>query len=183
MSMVIQNLVHTLSVGPNPPKEVFCLVEIPKGCSNKYEYDVNQGAFFLDRVLYEAVFYPTEYGLIPKTWCKFDQDALDIMVVSTHPTFSGCVVPSRVIGVFQMMDSDKIDNKIIAVPTEDPRFNHVKKFAQLGPHFKKEIRNFWETYARLQPKKRIKVVGWGEREKAYSLIEEAIAEYNKKFAK
>lgn len=179
--MIVQNLVHTLPPGLNPPKEVFCLVEIPKGCSNKYEYKIEKGAFFLDRVLYEAVFYPTEYGLIPQTWCKFDQDPLDIMVVSTHPTFSGCVIPSRPIGVFQMIDSGRKDNKIIAIPIKDPRFDYIRKITQLGPHFKKEIRNFWETYARLQPEKKIKVIGWGEKERAYTLIEEAMKEYNQKF--
>lgn len=182
--MATENLLHSIPVGPHPPKEVYCVVEIPKGCSNKYEYKISEAAFFLDRVLYEAVFYPTEYGFIPQTWSKSnggDRDPIDIMVVSTHPTFSGCIVPVRPIGVFHMLDSGRIDDKIIGVPSQDPRFHHVRRMARLGPHFKKEIKNFWETYARLQPEKKIKFKGWGEREKAYNMIEEAMEEYKRKF--
>ena len=91
----INNLIDNLEPGPNAPDEVHCIVEIPRGCSNKYEYNHEVGAFFLDRVLYSSLFYPTEYGCIPQTLCEQDGDPLDIMVFSSFPTFPGCVIRCR----------------------------------------------------------------------------------------
>ena len=174
-----QNILHRVPTGPNPPKEVYCLVEIPRGCTNKYEYHKKLGIFFLDRVLYESVFYPCEYGLIPQTLTD-DGDPLDIMVLSTFPTFPGCLITSRPIGALRLLDSNRKDDKIIAVPRDDPRFDHVEDLEDLTPHFKKEIRNFWENYAELQPGKEIKVLGWREAKAAYQLINNAIKNYKKK---
>lgn len=175
------NLARKLPSGINPPSNVYCLVEIPKGCSNKYEYDKKLGVFRLDRVLYEAVFYPTEYGIIPQT-LEEDGDPLDIMVFSTFPTFPGCLISCRPVGVLKMMDSGKKDNKIIAVPADDPRFDQIKDSTDLSPHTKKEIKNFWENYAELQTDKKIKVLGWNDKKKAQQLIEKAIKAYQKKLA-
>lgn len=173
------NLVHRLPAGKNPPYEVNCLVEIPKGCTNKYEYDKNTGAFVLDRVLYEAVFYPTEYGIIPKTLNIQDGDPLDVMVLSTFPTFPGCVISCRPIGVLRLNDSGEEDNKIIAVPADDPRFEEIKDLNDLPVHTKKEIKNFWENYAELQPDKKIRIDGWSGRQTAHQLIKTAIKTYQK----
>lgn len=175
-----QGLFHQLPAGPKPPEEVFCLVEIPRGCTNKYEYNRKFQVFLLDRVLYESVFYPTEYGIIPRTW-QLDEDPLDIMVFSTFPTFPGCVLVAHPIGVLKLLDSGKIDNKIIGVPRDDPRFDHFKDLKDLSVHLKKEIWNFWENYAELQPDKKIIVSGWGEKEEAYRLIKEAIKNYKKEY--
>ena len=172
-----KNLVKALPSGKNPPHEVYCLVEIPKGCSNKYEYHPKLNLFLLDRVLYEAVFYPTEYGIIPQTLTG-DNDPLDIMVFSTFPTFPGCLLSCRPIGVLKMIDSGERDDKIIAVPSGDPRFKEIQKLSDLSAHFKKEIKNFWENYAELQPNKRIKVEGWGGRKTAKRLISQAIKNYH-----
>jgi len=172
------NLVHLLPTGENAPFEVNCLVEIPKGGSNKYEYNKDYGVFKLDRVLYEAVFYPTEYGIIPQTLEK-DGDPLDIMVLSTFPTFPGCLISCRPIGALRLTDSRQEDNKIIAVPADDPRFKEIKNLEDLPSHTKKEIQNFWENYAELQPNKKIKIQGWSAREKAHSLIKTAIKKYQK----
>lgn len=170
------SLYHFLPTGPRPPDVVFCVVEVPKGKTNKYEYNEEGGYFFLDRVLYEAVFYPTEYGLIPQTrGC--DGDPLDIMVFSTFPTFSGCVIKARPIGVLRLNDSGDRDDKIIAVPTGDPRFADIKNLKDLNPHAKKEIENFWQNYAELQPDKKIKVLGWSEARHAKKIIREAMARY------
>lgn len=174
-----KNLIHLLPSGENPPHEIYALIEIPKGCSNKYEYDKKLNVFRLDRVLYEAVFYPTEYGIIPKTLTE-DNDPLDIMVLSTFPTFPGCLISCRPIGVIKMIDSGDEDNKIIAVAADDPRFETIDEISDLSPHFKKEIRNFWENYAELQPDKSIKVKGWGSRETAKKMIKEAIEKYHQK---
>ena len=153
------SLVHRVSVGENPPHEVNCLVEIPKGGTNKYEYDKKLGVFKLDRVLYEAVFYPTEYGVIPKTLNEEDGDPLDVMVLSTVPTFPGCIISCRPIGVLRLNDSGEEDNKIIAVPADDPRFEEIKDLNDLAVHTRKEIKNFWEIYAELQPEKKIRIEG------------------------
>ena len=182
INMPNQNLFHSLPPGPKPPSKVCCLVEIPRGGSNKYEYRRETGAFFLDRVLYEAIFYPTEYGFIPQTWSKEDDDPLDIMVLSTQPTFPGCIIAARPIGVLKMIDSGERDYKIIAVPYNDPRLNHIKGLSEVNPHFKKEVESFWSTYAQLEPKKEIKILGWGGVNKAHEVIENAIKAYKERFA-
>lgn len=171
------NLLHRLPSGENLPHEINCLVEIPKGGTNKYEYDKTLGVFKLDRVLYEAVFYPTEYGVIPQTLNKEDGDPLDVMVLSTFPTFPGCLISCRPIGVLRLVDSGEEDNKIIAVPADDPRFEEIKDLSDLPIHTKKEIKNFWENYAELQPDKKIKIKGWSGRQKAHQLIKTAIKTY------
>lgn len=178
-----QNLFHKIPAGVNPPYEVNCLVEIPKGSTNKYEYDHHSGYFRLDRVLYEAVYYPTEYGIIPQTWNEKDKDPLDIMVFSTFSTFPGCVLKCRPIGVIRINDSGEQDDKIIAVPIDDPRFSQIKKLKDLSPHVKKEIENFWENYAELQPNKKIRIEGWGEKKAALELIKKAVSNYQTKFQK
>ena len=117
------SLVHLLPPGEKPPKEINCLVEIPKGGSNKYEYDKEYGVFKLDRVLYEAVFYPTEYGVIPQT-LEDDGDPLDVMVLSTFPTFPGCVISCRPIGALRLVDSTEIQIKLF--PKESLVQNSLK---------------------------------------------------------
>lgn len=178
--MDVFSLVHRLPVGENPPEEVNCLVEIPKGCTNKYEYHKAWGAFKLDRVLYEAVFYPAEYGLIPQTFNEEDGDPLDVMCLSTFPTFPGCIISCRPIGVLRLDDSGEEDHKIIAVPSDDPRFAEIEDLEDLPAHTKKEIKNFWENYSELQPGKKITIGGWSGKEKAHDLIEAAAQAYQEK---
>jgi len=174
------NLISQLPVGENPPFEVNCVVEIPKGATNKYEYDENVNAFKLDRALYEAVFYPAEYGFVPQTFNKQDGDPLDIMILSTFPTFPGCLVACRPIGLLRLVDSGEEDDKIIAVSANDPRFDEIKELNDLSTHAKKEIKNFFENYAELQTEKKIKIEGWSGKEKAYEIIKKAIEDYQKK---
>lgn len=177
------NLFHQIPAGPKPPKEIHCLVEIPKGSTNKYEYDHHFGFFKLDRVLYEAVYFPTEYGIIPQTWNDKDEDPLDIMVFSSFPTFPGCVISCRPIGVLRLKDTGEADNKIIAVPDDDPRFEEVEELDNLRSHYKKELSNFWENYSELQPDKKIKIEGWSGQKKALEMIDKAIETYQEKFLK
>jgi inorganic pyrophosphatase len=174
------NLISQLPAGKNPPFEVNCVVEIPKGATNKYEYDENINAFKLDRALYEAVFYPAEYGFIPQTLNKQDSDPLDIMVLSTFPTFPGCLLACRPIGVLRLIDSGEGDDKIIAVSANDPRFDEIRELDDLSTHAKKEIKNFFENYAELQTEKKIKIEGWSGKDKAHDLIKQAIEDYQKK---
>jgi len=163
--------------GANPPFEVNTVVEIPRGTTNKYEYDSVLGAFKLDRVLFESIFYPTEYGFIAQTRNKQDGDPLDIMVFSSFPTFTGCVISARPIGVLRLVDSHEQDNKIIGVPADDPRFSEIKELEDLSVHQKKEIVNFWENYAELQKNKPIKIDGWSGKSKAFDLIKTDHREY------
>lgn len=179
--MVKHNLWQRVSVGEKVPQEVNAIVEIPKGSTNKYEYSSGWGAFRLDRVLFEAVFYPAEYGIIPQTWNDEDGDPLDIMVLSTFPTFPGCIIPCRPIGVVRLLDNREEDDKILAVPTGDPRFAEIKDLSDLSLHLKKEITNFWENYSELQPDKKIKIEGWSGKEKAWKMIKEAHECYKKQF--
>jgi len=99
------------------------------------------------------------------------------MVLSTFPTFPGCLIKARPIATLRLIDSDRQDDKVIAVPKDDPRFSHVKELKDLNPHFKKEIKNFWENYAELQKEKKIKIVGWQNTKPTYQLIQKAIKNY------
>jgi len=155
------NLFHDLPMGPQPPKKLWAVIEIAKEGRNKYEYDRENSLFKLDRVLYGAVHYPTDYGFVPQTWSQKEKDPLDVMVICTNSSFTGCVVEVRPVGLFKMIDRGIADHKVIAIATKDPRLDHIKKVSDLGPHFKKEVSNFWENYAELQPTKTIEVLGWG----------------------
>lgn len=177
------NLFHDISLGERPPRIINCIVEIEKGGKNKYEYDKEMEVFKTDRVLYGAVYYPTDYGFVPQTWSVEEKDPLDVMVVSTNPSFTGCLIEVRPIGMFKMIDRGVEDHKIIAVAVKDPRFSHVKKVRDLGPHFKVEVKDFWENYAKLQPNKTIKVLGWGTRKQAWRRIMQAHETYEKVYKK
>jgi len=167
-----------IPAGPKPPKIVYCFVEIPKGGSNKYEYDHNLETFVLDRVLYGAMFYPTEYGYIPSTLSE-DGDPLDIMVLSSFPTFPGCLIKASPIGALKMIDTGKKDYKIIAAASKDPRMGMIKSLKDLAPHFKTEIKNFWQRYAELQPNKKIEVACWCGKERAEEIISRSIERWQK----
>jgi len=119
------------------------LIEIPKGSCNKYELDKETGRIVLDRTLYSSVYFPFEYGFIENTLSE-DGDPLDVAVLSTNPTFPGCVVPAKVIGLLNMEDESGIDYKIIAVPDDkiDPRFKEINNVSDLSEHQKKRFRNF-----------------------------------------
>ena len=148
--------------------EVF--VEIPRGSRNKYEYDKERHIFKLDRVLYSSVHYPTDYGFIADT-LSLDGDPLDALVVVENPTFPGCVVDGRPIGVLEMSDEQGQDEKILTVPTKDPRYRHIQKLEDLGPHWLREIENFFATYKALEDKW-TELVGWKDEVEAWKVIEE-----------
>lgn len=171
------NLFKDIPAGDNPPDEINVVVDIPKGSSNKYEYN-EEGYFELDRVLYSSLFFPFEYGFMPRTASE-DGDSLDVVLLSTFPAFSGCLVKARPIGVLLMQDEKGTDHKIIAVPLEkiDPRFKEIQNVEDLPEHLKKEIQEFFETYKRLEPGKFVKVKGWQGRAKAKEIIKNAIEKY------
>ncbi len=156
-------------------KIVDAFIEIPTGSQNKYEYDKEQGVFKLDRVLFSPMFYPAEYGYLENT-LALDGDPLDILVLVTNPTFPGCVIESRVIGVLNMIDSGEEDAKLLAVPVEDPRFDHVKSLEDVSEHTLKEISHFFERYKDLQGKK-TEIGAWEGPEKASQLVDECVNRY------
>jgi len=164
-----------LKPGADDLSVVNAIVEICAGSNNKYEYDKEDGVFKLDRVLYSAVHYPTEYGYIPNT-LGCDGDPMDVMVKTTSPTFPGCVIEARPIGVLYMIDQDEKDEKIIAVPTQDPRFAEVTDISGLKPHLLKEIEHFFNIYKDLE-KKKVQTMGWGGVEDAKKIIQESIDRY------
>jgi len=154
--------------------EVRVVVEIPKGSRNKYEHDEKTGEFFLDRALYGKEIFPFDYGFIPETRGE-DGDALDVVLLVTNPTFSGCIVKVKVIGYLEMEDESGIDNKVIAVPTEklDPRWAHVRDVGDLTDEQKQEIKDFFENYKKLEPKKWVKLKEFKPKAEAEQLIQEA----------
>ena len=128
---------------------VDALIEIPLGSKNKYELDKETGRIRLDRVLYAAMIYPAEYGIIEHTLAP-DGDPLDILVICSDPTFPGCIVPARVLGCLTMIDDGKLDYKLISVVDCDPRYADVQELEDLSPFVLKEISNFFANYKVLQ---------------------------------
>jgi inorganic pyrophosphatase len=158
-----------LETGPDPPREVYAVVETPKGNENKYEYDVTKRAIVLDRVLYSAMHYPGDYGLIPRTLDE-DGDPLDILVLVTNPTFAGCVLTVRPIGLLRMLDGEVRDDKILAVPMGDIRYAKVKELKDVEEHVLKEIAHLFETYKVLEGKT-TKILGWSNATDAEATIQ------------
>ncbi|HET9492794.1 MAG TPA: inorganic diphosphatase [Chloroflexia bacterium] len=151
------------------------LVEIPRGSRNKYEFDHQRGVIRLDRVLYSSVHYPTDYGFVPRTLSE-DGDELDALVMVEEPTFPGCLVVARPIGVLVMHDEKGPDSKVLAVPIREPRFAAVRTLADIPGHWLREIENFFETYKRLQDVE-TELEGWADRDIAVALIEESKQRY------
>ena len=146
---------------PDPDDDdttVMAFIEIPRGSRNKYEYDERSGRFFLDRVLYSSVHYPTDYGFIVET-LGGDGDPLDVLVLVQEPTFPGCIIKARMLGGLDMHDEEGSDFKVLAVPVGDPRYDHVQNLSDLGEHWLREIETFFATYKLLEPKQ-TDVLGW-----------------------
>ncbi|MEO1590728.1 MAG: inorganic diphosphatase [Cyanobacteria bacterium J06632_22] len=166
-----------LSLIPAQPKPglVNVLIEIPGGSKNKYEFDKDINAFALDRVLYASVQYPFDYGFIPNTLAD-DGDPLDGMVIMDQPTFPGCVITARPIGMLGMIDGGDQDEKILCVPDKDPRYAGVKTLADVAQHRLDEIAEFFRTYKNLE-KKVTEITGWEDVDKVQSLVDQCIAAY------
>ncbi|ACK71667.1 Inorganic diphosphatase [Gloeothece citriformis PCC 7424] len=163
-----------LSLIPAQPKPgiVNVLIEIPAGSKNKYEFDKDLNAFALDRVLYSSVQYPNDYGFIPNTLAD-DGDPLDGMVIMDQPTFPGCVIAARPIGMLEMIDGGDRDEKLLCVPVKDPRYSEVKSLKDIAPHRLDEIAEFFKTYKNLE-KKVTEILGWQDVEAVSALVEKCI---------
>jgi inorganic pyrophosphatase len=153
-----------------PPIEV--IVEIPSGSRNKYEYDHDRHRFVLDRILYSSVHYPCDYGFIEGSLAD-DGDPLDVLVVISEPTFPGCVVRARPVGVLDMSDDKGHDYKVLAVAHDDPRWDETGTLEDLSPHRLREIENFFKTYKALEGRE-TDVTGWLGVDDAWRIIDAAL---------
>jgi inorganic pyrophosphatase len=151
------------------------VVEIPKGCRNKYEYDSKLKVFRLDRMLFSSMHYPSDYGFITET-LALDGDALDALVMVWEPTFPGCLIEARPIGLFKMKDEKGPDEKILCVPIHDPDWSFIKNLSDVPPHLLKEIEHFFSVYKDLE-KKKVRVEGWADRIAAQKIIHESQMRY------
>ena len=166
---------HQLPSGRQPPEEVTAVVEIPSGSRNKYELDKESGQFRLDRVLFSAVHYPGDYGFIPRTLSE-DHDPCDILVLVNEATFPGCQIDSRPIGVLRITDRGEPDEKVLAVPINDPFFGEYFDIADIPQHYLKEVEHFFSIYKDLEGK-RVQVIGWEKSDAALRVIREAMERY------
>ncbi len=156
--------------------DVEVIIEIPKGSRNKYEMDHETGAIWLDRHLFTATTYPADYGFVNHTLGE-DGDPLDALVLLEEPTFPGCHIKARPVGVFWMQDEAGGDAKILCVPAGDPRWEHVRDLADLPDHLRSEIRHFFEIYKALEPNKDSDVRDWEGVTAAEAEIEAARRRY------
>ncbi|MGH7663325.1 MAG: inorganic diphosphatase [Gemmatimonadaceae bacterium] len=175
------HLWRDLAPGPRPPELVTAVVEIPRGSRNKYELHKESGLLRLDRVLYSAVHYPGDYGFIPRTLHE-DGDPLDILVRINEPTFPGCQIDVRPIGVLKMLDRGEPDDKILAVPATDPFHNEYFDIADLPRHYLREIEHFFQIYKDLEGK-RVQILGWEKMEVAIAAIEDSIRRYDETYVR
>ena len=167
--------VYDLPIGKKFPRVMPCFIEVAKGSRNKYEWDEHIGFLRLDRVLHSAVFYPHNYGFYPQTLCG-DGDPLDVLVLG-ETLAPGCVVDVRALGYMIMEDEKGLDEKVLAVPVNDPRFEEYRTLRDVPEHLLREIAHFFETYKALEKKKWAKVGGWKGTEDTLLLIEQTHATY------
>ncbi len=168
-------------IEPGSKEEMNVVIEIPKGSKNKYEVDKETGLISLDRVLSSAQDFPVDYGFVPQSlW--HDGDPLDVIVLSTYSFVPGVLVKARPVAIMNMIDSGEGDDKIIAVPVDDPRFKPVQDLKDINPHTLKEIEHFYSTYKKLQGKE-VVVNGFKDKATAEAAFEEGLKLYREKFAK
>ncbi len=160
-----------LPLGEGAPDEINVVVEIPEGSRNKYEYDKALDIFRLDRALHSPIHYPGDYGFAPQT-LALDGDPLDVLILVGQPTFPGCLVVARPIGLLKMVDGDKEDDKVLAVPVGEPSFEGVHNYTQIFPHTIRTISHFFDTYKTLEGK-HTSTLGWEDAAVARRIIQES----------
>jgi len=170
-------LLYDLDPGPECPELVRAIIEIPQHSPNKYEYDGKLGVFRLDRALYSPMHYPGDYGFIPGTLAD-DNDPLDVLVLVQQPSFPGIMIEVRPVGLLNMMDNQERDQKILAVPNHNPRYDQIHTLDQIFPHTRREIEHFFTIYKELEGKK-TQMQGWGGPREARKAIVESRDRYLK----
>lgn len=173
------NLWHDVSSGKNTPDEVNVIIEINKGSKNKYEVDKESGLIALDRAAHTAQDFPFDYGFVPRSYWH-DNDPLDVILLTTFPLLPGVLVKVRPIALMNMVDSGERDDKIIAVPVDDPRWTDTKDLADINKHTLREIEHFYSTYKKLQDKV-VEVTGFKDAAAARQTVVEGLALYAQKF--
>ncbi|HEX7009973.1 MAG TPA: inorganic diphosphatase [Phycisphaeraceae bacterium] len=164
--------------GPDVPRIINVIVEIPKGRRCKFEVDKATGLFRLDRYLYSSAMYPGDYGFIPQTLAE-DGDPLDALVMVNEPTFTGCLIEARPLGLFRMTDKGVNDYKILAVPAGDPIFAEYDDLWRVPPHFLREVEHFFATYKQLEGT-HVHPIGWDAAAQARAEITGSIARYRQR---
>lgn len=167
------NLLHDLA--PGTADQMNVIVEIPRGSKNKYEIDKETGLIALDRVAHTAQDFPFDYGFVPQTlWA--DNDSLDIILLTTHPLAVGILVRARAVAVMHMIDGGEADDKIIAVPVSDPRWQEVNDLNDINKHTIKEMEHFFSTYKKLQNQE-VKVTGFEGKATADKIFKQGVELY------
>ncbi len=175
--MALPNRYMKVPAGPNPPDVIHAIVEIPKGRRSKFEIHKEYGLIKLDRYLYSSAMYPGDYGIVPQTLAE-DGDPLDVLVMVNEPTFSGCLIEARPIGLFKMVDKGDNDYKILAVPSTDPIFAEIRDLWRVPPHYLREVEHFFATYKQLEGGE-VKTLGWDDADKAREEILASMKRYEK----
>src|SRR5438874_3725704 len=167
-----------ISPGTDIPRVVHTIVEIPKGRRSKFEIDKKTGLFRLDRYLFSSSHYPGDYGFIPQTLAE-DNDPLDALVMVNEPTFSGCLIEARVLGLFRMKDKGVNDYKVFGVPHSDPLFGEIQTLADVPKHFLREVEHFFATYKQLEGTK-VETLGWAPAPDAIAEVQSSVERYRAK---
>jgi inorganic pyrophosphatase len=168
---------HRVNIGDRAPDVVNGIIEIPQNTRAKYELDKESGLLKMDRVIYSSMYYPANYGFIPRTYCD-DNDPLDILVLSQITVVPLCIVSAKVIGVMRMMDMGELDDKIIAVAENDMSVNHIHDISEMPEHFKRELQTFFEDYKKLE-NKTVEVEDFQNAIVAKGIVIKAIEDYEK----
>lgn len=176
----MSSLLHRIDESLITEERFLACIEIAKGSKNKYEYDEEMDALKLDRILFTSTHYPHNYGFIPKTW-GLDDDPLDVLVISSESIIPLALVQCQPIGVLEMTDGGKSDEKILAVCLNDPIYSGYEDIHQLPKHLFEEIRHFFTVYKQLELGKHTEIEGFSGREEAIKTIRRAKARYHEKF--
>ncbi len=176
------NLWHEISCGKDVPNIINVIVEIPKGSKNKYEIDKETGLIKLDRAMKTSQDYPFDYGFVPQSLWE-DNDPLDVVLLTTSPLVPGILVEARPVAVMRVIDCGEGDDKIIAVPKSDPRFDDVVNLGDINKHTIKEIQHFFETYKTIDDGKKVVVKGVENKAAAIATVKKGLKMYKEKFSK
>ncbi len=179
--MVERGPFANIPAGTSLPTAVNAVVEIPRGRRSKFEVDRVTGLMRLDRYLYSSSHYPGDYGFIPSTLAE-DGDNLDILVMVNEPTFSGCLIQARVLGLFKMTDRGQHDYKILAVPNSDPLFEEMQDLKDVPHPFLREVEHFFATYKQLEGVQ-IETGGWGDAAAASAEVHASVDRFAAELAK